>query len=145
MRGPDQTIDQAQAQFNDFVSGEETGAPNAQLQFWMADPDNKLDNLSAASLEAFGQALHAILDSTSPAHAGFQKWIVWNLAADWRHHNAENTISPQQMQNAVNAARNAYNAIYGYLIGPMQDNSSVTTTQGPGTPCGGNTGNPCPK
>jgi RHS repeat-associated protein len=26
-----------------------------------------------------------------------------------------------------------------------QDNSSVTTTQGPATPCGGNTGNPCPK
>jgi RHS repeat-associated protein len=25
------------------------------------------------------------------------------------------------------------------------DNSSVTTTQGPATPCGGNTGNPCPK
>jgi hypothetical protein len=25
------------------------------------------------------------------------------------------------------------------------DNSSVTTTQGPATPCGGSTGNPCPK
>lgn len=145
MRGPDQTVDQAQAQYNDFVSGEETGAQNAQLQFWMADPDNKLDNLSDASLEAFGQALHAILDSTSPAHAGFQEWNVWNFAADWRHHNAEKTISPQQMQNAVHAARIAYNATYGYLIGPMQDNSSVTTTQGAGTPCGGNTGTPCLK
>jgi len=26
-----------------------------------------------------------------------------------------------------------------------KDNSSVTTTQGPATPCGGSTGNPCPK
>jgi hypothetical protein len=120
MRGPDQAVEQAQSQYNDFVSGDETGAQNAQLQFWMADPDNKLDNLSGASLDAFGQALHAILDSTYPAHAGFRKWDWRNPALVWRYHNAESTISPQQMQNAVNAARNAYNATYGYLMGPMQ-------------------------
>ena len=144
MRGPDQTVEQAQAQYNDFVSGEESAAQSAQLQFWMADPDNKLDDLSAASLEAFGQALHAILDSTSPAHAGFQKWDWRNPALVWRHHNAESTITPQQMQNAINAARNAYNATYSYLIGPM-DNSSVTTIQGEGTVrCGAGTPNQCP-
>lgn len=142
MRGPDQTVEQAQGQYNDFVSGEESAAQNAQLQFWMADPDNKLDNLSDASLAAFGTALHAIEDSLSPAHSGFQVWNVWNLFADWRHHNAENTISPAQMQAAVNAAIKAYNATYGNLIGDV-DNTSVTTTQGDGVPCGGSTGNPC--
>jgi RHS repeat-associated protein len=144
MRSPGQTVEQAETQYNNFVSGSETDAQNAQMQFWMADPDNKLDNLSEASLEAFGEALHAVVDSTSPAHAGFQEWNWMNPFAVYRHIQAEKTISPQQMQNAINAARNAYNATYGNLIGPM-DNSSVTTTQGPVTPCGGSTGNPCPK
>jgi RHS repeat-associated protein len=142
MSSPDQTVDQAQAQYTDFVSGEESAAQNAQMQFWMADPDNKLDNLSQASLEDFGKALHAVLDSTSPAHAGFQKWNWMNPFAVYRHVQAEKTITPQQMQNAVNAARNAYNATYGYLIGNM-DNSTVTTSQGSATPCGGDTGHPC--
>jgi RHS repeat-associated protein len=32
-----------------------------------------------------------------------------------------------------------------FLLPNSDDNSSVTTTQGPATPCGGSTGNPCPK
>jgi RHS repeat-associated protein len=32
-----------------------------------------------------------------------------------------------------------------FLLPNSQDNSSVTTTQGPATPCGGSTGNPCSK
>jgi len=32
-----------------------------------------------------------------------------------------------------------------FFLPNSQDNSSVTTTQGPATPCGGSTGNPCPK
>jgi hypothetical protein len=126
------------------VSGYETLAQNSQLQFWMADPDNKLDNLSDASLMAFGAALHAVVDSTSPTHVGFQEWNPWNIPADLSHVNGERTISPQKMQQAVNAARNAFNATYGLFdlqIDP--DNSSVTTTEGPGTPCGYNTGVPC--
>jgi hypothetical protein len=35
--------------------------------------------------------------------------------------------------------------LYWLQMHPDQDKSSVTTTQGPATPCGGNTGNPCPK
>ena len=142
MSSPGQTVADAQTQYNNFVSGSETEAQNAQVQFWMADPDNKLDNLSPASLEAFGAALHAILDSTSPTHAGFQKWDWRNPTLVRNHINGEKTINAQQMQNAVNAARNAYNATYGYLIGNM-DNTSVTTSQGEATPCGGSTGRPC--
>lgn len=145
MRSPDQTVGQAQAQYNGFVSSSETEAQNAQLQFWMADPDNKLDNLSDASLEAFGEALHAVVDATSPAHEGFPEWDWTNPGLAWRHHNAEKTITPEQLARAVAAARGAYNATYGYLIGPILDNSSVTTVQGSGTPCGGSTGTPCPK
>ncbi len=36
-------------------------------------------------------------------------------------------------------------ALYWLQMHPDQDKSSVSTTQGPATPCGGNTGNPCPK
>jgi hypothetical protein len=67
-------VAQAETQYNNFVSASETQAQSAQMQFWMADPDYKLDNLSEASLDAFGEALHAVLDSTSPAHSGFQEW-----------------------------------------------------------------------
>jgi hypothetical protein len=144
MRSPDQTVDQAETEYNNFVSSSETEAQNAQLQFWMADPDNKLDNLSEGSLEAFGQALHAVVDSTSPSHAGFQEWNWTNPFAVYQHIQNEKTISPRQMQNAVNAARNAFNNTYGYLIGPV-DNSSVTTSQGPGKPCGDSSGNACPQ
>jgi RHS repeat-associated protein len=142
MRAPGQSVAEAEGKYDNFVSASETAAQNAQMRFWMADPDNKLDNLSEASLEEFGEALHAIEDSLSPAHAGFQEWNWMNPFAVYRHIQTEKTISPQQMQNAVNAARNAYNATYGYLIGNM-DNTSVTTSQGEATPCGGSTGRPC--
>jgi hypothetical protein len=144
MSSPDQTVAQAQSQYNDFVSGEESEAQDAQMKFWTADPDNKLNDLSPASLEAFGKALHAVLDSTSPTHAGFQKWNWMNPSLVRQHINGESSISSQQMQNAVNAARNTYNATYGSLIGDI-DNTSVTTTQGDGIPCGGSTGHPCSK
>jgi hypothetical protein len=68
--------------------------------------------------------------------------IRMNPFAVYTHIQTEKTISPAQMQSAVSAARNAYNATYGSMIGNM-DNTSVTTTQGGGTPCGGSTGNPC--
>jgi hypothetical protein len=57
--------------------------------------------------------LAAILDSTSPAHAGFQKWDWRNLAAFVVHHRAEKTINPQQMLNAITAAQNAFNSTFG--------------------------------
>jgi hypothetical protein len=111
MRSPGQTVAQAETQYNNFVSASEPQAQNAQMQFWMADPDNKLDNLSEASLDAFGEALHAVLDSTSPAHSGFQEWNWMNPFVVHRHINAEKTISPQQMQNAVDHATAAMSSL----------------------------------
>ena len=126
MRGPDQTVDQAQSQYNDFVTGAENKA--SDLQNVQIDPDEQGKVFSPESLAAFGQALHAILDSTSPAHAGFQKWDWRNPALVVRHHFAENNINQQQMQNAVRAARNAFNGVYGYFGFQAGDNSSVTVT-----------------
>jgi len=38
-----------------------------------------------------------------------------------------------------------YSTLLYNLVFPQQDNTSVTTSQGDGVPCGGNTGNPCSK
>jgi RHS repeat-associated protein len=112
MRGPNQTVEQAQGQFNDFVSSTETSAQTAQWTFWLNDPDNA-GSVSDEALARFREALHAIVDSTSPAHAGFQKWDWRNPALFIAHHNAEKTINPQQMLNAITAAQNAFNLTFG--------------------------------
>jgi hypothetical protein len=78
------------------------------VNFWLAGNPS----LSNNALAKFAAALHAILDSTSPAHAGFQVWEWWNPALVWRHHWAENSINPQQLNTAVAAARNAFNTTF---------------------------------
>jgi RHS repeat-associated protein len=118
MRGPGQTVEEAQTQFNDFVESSEQSAQNAQMRFWMNDRDADDDHaLSDQALADFASALHAILDSTSPAHEGFQVWDWRNPALIRRHHNAEKTINAQQMQSAVSAARNAFNSTFGGNFG----------------------------
>lgn len=39
-------------------------------------------------------------------------WEWWNPALVWKHHWAENSISPQQLNTAVTAARNAFNTTF---------------------------------
>lgn len=143
MREPGQSVADAQGKFNDFVKNNEDAANN--LQIYMSDPDTEFTTLTPEALEAFGAALHAIEDSLSPAHAGFQVWD-YNPIHIVQHHFNENSISPQQMQNAVNAARGAFNSAFSFFnFNVPLDNSSVTTSQGPATPCGGSTGVPCGK
>jgi hypothetical protein len=87
--------------------------------------------MSDEALARFGEALHAILDSTSPAHAGFQKWDRRNPFLLIAHHNAEKTINPQQMQNATTAARNAFNStfgMFGFTIAPPEPTVTLTVT-----------------
>jgi hypothetical protein len=69
MRAPGQTVEQAEAQYNDFVSGEVQAAQEAQIKFWSANPDSK--GLSNEALSHFAMALHAVVDSTSPCSRGF--------------------------------------------------------------------------
>jgi hypothetical protein len=122
MRCSNQTVEQAQAKYEDFVSGMEESAQKAQWTFWLSDPDNT-ESLSDEALARFGEALHAVLDSTSPAHAGFQKWD-WSPAHMLAHHNAEKTINPQQMLNAITAAQNAFNLTFlnfGFTAPPPKE------------------------
>ncbi len=147
MREPGQSVADAQGKFNDFVKTNEDAANNLQIYMSMPDTDQSTEftQLAPEALEAFGAALHAIEDSLSPAHAGFQVWD-YNPLHIAQHHFNENSISPQQMQNAVNAARGAFNSTFSFFnFNVPLDNSSVTTTQGGGQPCGGSTGVPCGK
>ena len=108
MRGPGQSVDDAKADYDAFVSMNEDMGFQTQMNFWAANNPG----LSDDALAEFAAALHAIEDSTSPAHEGFQVWEWWNPKLVLQHHWAENSISPQQMANSVAAARNAFNATF---------------------------------
>jgi RHS repeat-associated protein len=112
MRGPGQSVEEAQADYNKFVSMNEDEATKDQINFWLAGNPGYSDK----ALAEFAAALHAVLDSTSPAHAGFQLWEWWNPRLVRRHTQAEKTISNQQLQNAVSAAQSAFNATFHPFI-----------------------------
>lgn len=113
------------------------------LQIYLSDSDTEFTSLNPEALAAFGAALHAIEDSLSPAHAGFKVWDYDPLHI-LHHHNAESHISPQQMQNAVNAARGAFNNTFSFFdFQAAPDNPTVTTSQHDNLPCGGAGDPPC--
>jgi len=105
---------EAEEDYQYFVTMNEDAAMKTQMSFWSAGNPG----LSDDALGQFGLALHAILDSTSPAHAGFQAWNVWNIPLVLRHWREESSISPEQLATAVSAARVAFNSTFspGYLF-----------------------------
>lgn len=111
MQGPGQTVEQAEAQYDDFVSGQVQAAQEAQIKFWEANPG--ASGLSDEALRHFAMALHAVTDSTSPAHAGFQLWDWRNPFLVWRHRQSEKSITPGQLQNAVSATQRLFNQTFG--------------------------------
>jgi len=117
MRSPTETIDQAQTDYNNFVSNSEDAATNLQVQFWQQQtPDSEpsgIDGVSGDALSKFGLALHAVTDSTSPAHIGFQEWNWQDPMGVLDHVQTESTISPQQMQHAVSVAQSAFRKTFG--------------------------------
>jgi RHS repeat-associated protein len=127
MRAPGQSVAEAQQDFEDFVSMNEDAATKAQVSFWIAGNQG----FSNVALKRFAAALHAILDSTSPAHAGFQIWDWRNPALVWRHHWTENTINQQQLNNAVAAAQNAFNSTFFPSFGDPFDRLQLQTQQQP--------------
>jgi RHS repeat-associated protein len=117
MRSDSETVQQAESEYNKFVSDSETSAAQDQVNFWkQMSPDanpSGVDGLSSTALSDFGLALHAVADSTSPAHIGFQEWKWYDPMGVWDHHQTEANISPFQMQNAVNVARQAFRTTFG--------------------------------
>jgi hypothetical protein len=118
LSSPGQTPAQAAQQFSDFVSGNESSAQKAQMQFWAGDPSD--NELSDSALATFGLALHAMVDSTSPAHSWFQMWNWMNPFLVMNHTEAEKTISRTELINAANVARETFNATFGEFGDPFR-------------------------
>ena len=130
MSSPDYSASEAEALYNNFVSGNEDQATQTQINFWLGGGKG----LSEDALKQFAAALHAILDSTSPAHAGFQLWDYRNPALAKAHVAAESTITDLQKANAVLAARNAFGSTFTPLGFNEFDLLQLTFDQKPPTP-----------
>ncbi len=90
---------QACKMMNDFVRDNVADAQSLA--------DAGLDDEAAWAL---GFGLHAVMDSTSPAHAGFQKWSIW---AFWKHgpfptsREDSDSLSPQLLQQTIDRMNGA--------------------------------------
>jgi RHS repeat-associated protein len=104
MSAPGQSAAEAEVNFQDFVSVKEDEAMTIQIGFWLAGNQG----LSDKALAEFGAALHDIVDSTSPAHEGFQVWNWKDPVLVARHSRAEQSITPAQGNRAILAAQNAF-------------------------------------
>ncbi|MGD9630596.1 MAG: hypothetical protein AB7V18_15265 [Pyrinomonadaceae bacterium] len=119
MRNPQQTEGQAEAEMNAFIA-EATKEARATRGSGPVPTDT--------SRYAFGQAMHPVMDNTSPAHHPFQvfrnpstaSWIVspggtlGKYIRDMRDHKRrEATISPAQMDSTVAQVQSRYLDTYG--------------------------------
>jgi RHS repeat-associated protein len=104
-----ETASGAEQEAEGFITRSEDLARSVQAE-WIATGHT---GIAPAALTAFGNALHTIVDATSPSHRGFQAWYgKWN----WRtplHLLRERRISPEQRNNAVAAARAAFRQTFG--------------------------------
>jgi RHS repeat-associated protein len=140
MRSDSETVQQAQSEYNKFVSDSEAAAAQDQVNFWkQMTPDvepSGINGLSSDALSEFGLALHAVTDSTSPAHIGFQEWKWDDPMGVLDHIQTEATHTPQQMQSAVNAAQQAFRRTFGdywYLMATGCHSWVTTDKVGGGT------------
>ncbi len=87
MRSPGETVEDAESKMNEFIS-------NEQNIFITGEGD--------AALEALGEAMHPLMDATSPSHEGFQEWgglnSATNLINGGVHVMKESIISDKTLQ-----------------------------------------------
>jgi hypothetical protein len=115
MRAPDEKPADAKEKTQNFVKTEEHEAQVDQK----GTPTNASD-INDKSLSAFGEAAHTVADGTSPAHVDPQgnplPWDPYSLSEVQAHDAAESTITPEQMNNAVNALQQAFQDTYGEAV-----------------------------
>ena len=112
MRAPDQSSGEAKRQTQDWVKTEEHNAQENQ-----GGQPKDAAAINDSSLAAFGDAVHTVADSTSPAHvdgAGNPlPWDPYSWSGVHSHEDAEKSITPEQMQRAVDALHAAFSDTYG--------------------------------
>jgi RHS repeat-associated protein len=106
-----------QLQKNDYqhamsMPGEKPDAAAAKWSKFLQDQQNKAKKCSDrnAGLSDFGRGLHALADSTSPSHRGFQPWEPTHALA---HHNKEKSIGLDDYLNTIKLMRQYYQKTFG--------------------------------
>lgn len=94
MRRENQTIAEARQDANKFVREQFSKAWNAKTRH--------------EALTEFGIALHALQDSTSPAHAGFQEWSDHPDPLEWPAHLVQEFINPGEGSELFRATQQAW-------------------------------------
>jgi hypothetical protein len=142
MSSPGESEEQAEADYNTFVSMNEDAATNDQVNFWLAGGTGYSDK----ALAEFAAALHAVVDSTSPTHRGFQVWNWKNprMVAKHVYGERESVFSGSVVDEAIPAAQQAFNKTfhpYNYnefdflqLMNQQQHGKACVTTYGPNGP-----------
>jgi hypothetical protein len=108
LRAPGQRVDQAKDLFTVFRDQHLNQATKSQMDFWLAGNAG----LSRDALVSFAMALHAVLDSTSPSHIGFQEWDWRNVPRVRQHIRGERNITAQQFAVAVSATQDLFGATF---------------------------------
>ena len=110
MSSPGESEEHAEADYNTFVSMNEDAATNDQVNFWLAGGTGYSDK----ALAEFAAALHAVVDSTSPTHRGFQVWNWKNplLVAKHVYGERESVFSGSVVDEAISAAQQAFNKTF---------------------------------
>jgi len=111
MRGPGQTAAEARALMEVFIADNEKAGAAAQS----AHAAKGGQGLANDALTGLGNALHPVMDSSSPAHAGFQQWTGGGLVGQTllAHGAKELTINTQQLNAAIAAVRVEYSKLFG--------------------------------
>lgn len=142
MSSPGESVEQAEADYSTFVSMNEEAASKDQVDFWLAVNTGYSDK----ALAEFAAALHAVVDSTSPTHRGFQVWNWKNprLVVKHVHGERESVFSGSVVDEAISAAQRAFNQTfhpYNYnefdllqLMNQQQHGKACVTTYGPNGP-----------
>ena len=93
MRGGSETVAEARANWRRFIVSNINWAREEQDKWYKACKKG----YSPDALWYIGRALHAVSDSTSPSHKGFQKWDPLDLTGVARHVWNERSISPSEL------------------------------------------------
>jgi len=99
MSEPGESPDKAAERWSEFLQDQQNKAKKC------TDPKKALSD--------FGRGLHAVADSTSPSHRGFQPWEPEHIRS---HHNAEKSIGIDDYLNTINLMRQYYQTTFGEKV-----------------------------
>lgn len=117
MKSPGEDPVAAKRAIDQNIQGHEQAAQKSQG----GTPEHASD-IKTSALDEFGQALHTVEDRTSPAHTDQngnpRDWsglpvTPSEVEAVQQHESEEANITPEQMNNSVQAARDAFQQTFG--------------------------------